>query len=132
MVAAMRGALLAALMLCACSHGSPERAGPETHDAAGCLRACPGASVVETSPSGDKCRCWSHDVGMQYTFEYPDNDDKLSYAKSRWLHAVGIVRGCKLQGLGWEPSDDGNTLQCARYDGSPPRDLLKRIAFGSP
>lgn len=125
----MKLILVATLAVVACSHGSPNTSSASVHDAAGCLAGCPGASVVETSPEGDKCRCWSHKVGMQYTFAYPDSEEKLAYAQRRWLHAVGIAQGCKLQGLGWESTEDGNELQCVRYDGPPSSELLKRIAW---
>src|SRR3954470_1809659 len=126
-------ATLAILTAVACSHGSPnnlamQSPSAQAHDAAGCPAACPGASVVETSPAGDKCRCWSHKVAMQYTFAFPDSEEKLAYAKRRWQHAVGIAQGCKLQGLGWEATPDGNEMQCVRYEGPPPDELLKRIA----
>lgn len=123
-------AILATSAAIACSHGSPNNLAMQDHDASGCLAACPGASVVETSPDGDKCRCWSHKVGMQYTFAFPDSEEKLAYAKRRWQHAVGIAQGCKLQGMGWESTPDGSDMQCVRYQGPPADELLKRIASG--
>lgn len=109
------GILLALAM--ACGHGSPA---PVAHDAAGCLAACPGASVVETSEDGRMCRCWSHKAGVQYTFVFPDSEQRLEYSRGRWLHSIGVVTGCKAQGLGWEPTPDGNDLMCVKPEEPDP------------
>lgn len=104
-------ALVASLILAAaCSHADVK---PVARDAAGCLAACPGASVVETSQDGAMCRCWQHKAGVQYTFAFPDTDAKRDYTRGRWLHSLGIVQGCQLQGYGWEPTPDGSDLRCA-------------------
>lgn len=116
--------LIAALLATACGHGSP-RAASGVHDAAGCLAACPGASVVETSQDGAMCRCWQHRAGLQYTFKYPETEQFLEYSRARWEQNIGMATGCKLQGLGWEATEDGKEIQCVTPDSQLDKALSK-------
>lgn len=92
----------------ACSHPSVAA----TRDAAGCLAACDGASVVETAPNGSMCRCWIQ--GGQYTFGFPDSAAKLSYSRERWGYMRSVIEKCRKQGLGWSETPDGKDVACVK------------------
>jgi hypothetical protein len=102
----------------ACAHPSaevaPARAAqgtPQAHVAAGCLQVCKDATYVEVSPKGDLCRCWAPNA-FQYTFEFPDTSEKLSYSRGRWNTGIENVHKCQAQGLAWEPSRDRDQIVC--------------------
>lgn len=92
----------------ACSH-PPVAA---TRDAAGCLAACDGATVVETAPNGSMCRCWIQ--GGQYTFEFPDDAAKLNHSRERWSYMRSVIESCRKQGLGWTETPDGSGMECVK------------------
>jgi hypothetical protein len=106
----------------ACAHSSaqmPQERGAQStvqskvlpHVAAGCLEVCKEATYVEVSPRGDLCRCWAPDA-FQYTFEFPDTSEKLSYSRGRWNNGIKNVHQCQAQGLAWEPSVDRDRIVC--------------------
>ena len=101
-----------------CAHPSSDgiqKSAPQTsarpHLAAGCLEVCKEATYVEVSPKGDLCRCWAPNA-FQYTFEFPDTSEKLSYSRGRWSSGIKNVHQCRSQGLAWEPSPDRDRIVC--------------------
>jgi hypothetical protein len=79
--------------------------------ASGCLAVCQEATYVEVSPKGDLCRCWAPDA-FQYTFAFPDTQEKLAYSRGRWSTGMQIVHRCQAQGFAWEPSSERDQIVC--------------------